>query len=63
MRHDIPPMPTLADAERAHILAVLELTGDNVAHAAQVLGINRRTLYRKLDSYAASGRGRQSETR
>jgi DNA-binding NtrC family response regulator len=42
---------TLEEVERRHILRVLEETGGNHARAAQVLGIDRRTLYRKLEKY------------
>jgi DNA-binding NtrC family response regulator len=40
---------TLADMERAYILRILEKTGGNKYQAAQILGIDRKTLYRKLD--------------
>jgi len=40
---------TLADMERAYILRILEKTGGNKYQAAQMLGIDRKTLYRKLD--------------
>jgi DNA-binding NtrC family response regulator len=40
---------TLADMERAYILRILEKTGGNKYQAAQTLGIDRKTLYRKLD--------------
>jgi two-component system, NtrC family, response regulator HydG len=42
---------TLREVERRHILRVLEETGGNHALAARVLGIDRRTLYRKLNKY------------
>lgn len=42
---------TLAEAERAHILAVLEATGGNRSAAARLLGIERKTLSRKLRSF------------
>jgi DNA-binding NtrC family response regulator len=41
--------------EREHILAVLEDVGWHQAQAADVLGINRRTLYRKLNKYREDG--------
>jgi len=40
---------SLAEVERTYIRQVLEATGGNVSRAARVLGIDRRTLYRKLD--------------
>ena len=46
------PTGTLEATEKAKILAVLEQAGGNHSRAAQLLGISRRTLYRKLDKYA-----------
>ncbi|MFB3825816.1 MAG: sigma-54-dependent transcriptional regulator [Bryobacteraceae bacterium] len=40
---------TLADAEEDQIRKVLAATGGNKSKAAQILGIERKTLYRKLD--------------
>jgi transcriptional regulator with PAS, ATPase and Fis domain len=40
---------TLADAEEDQIRKVLAATGGNKSRAAQILGIERKTLYRKLD--------------
>jgi transcriptional regulator with PAS, ATPase and Fis domain len=42
---------TLKEVERRHILRILEETGGNHARAARILGIDRRTFYRKLDKY------------
>jgi len=42
---------SLADVERAHIEKVLREQDGNVTHAASALGIDRRTLQRKLRSY------------
>ncbi|MCS6817306.1 MAG: sigma-54 dependent transcriptional regulator [Blastocatellia bacterium] len=42
---------TLAEVEKRHILRILEETGGNHAKAAEILGIDRRTLYRKLQKY------------
>ncbi len=39
---------TLEDVERKHILAVLEAAGGNKTTAARILGIERKTLTRKL---------------
>ena len=38
----------LSEVERRHILKVLEQTGGNKTKAAEILGIQRRTLYKKL---------------
>ncbi len=43
------PVETLADAEDEQIRRVLAATGGNKSKAAQVLGIERKTLYRKLE--------------
>ena len=45
---NLPDLPTLAEAQRSHIARVLEACGGNKTRAALVLGIDRRTLYRKL---------------
>jgi DNA-binding NtrC family response regulator len=49
---DRPPAnPTLEIVERAYILWVLQAEGGNKARAAEVLGIDPSTLYRKLNRY------------
>ena len=45
-------LPTLREAERAHILHVLESVGWNKKEAAQPLDISRGTLYRKVEEFA-----------
>ena len=47
------PRP-LVEVEREHILRTLEAAGDNRSRAAELLGIGRNTLLRKLKAY---GRG------
>jgi DNA-binding NtrC family response regulator len=47
-----PRMPTLAQAERAHVMRVLEAVGWNKKEAARVLDISRGTLYRKILEYS-----------
>ncbi|MBS1853205.1 MAG: sigma-54-dependent Fis family transcriptional regulator [Acidobacteria bacterium] len=54
-----PPLPSsggrsLEEIERAHILQVLEQCGENQSRAAEVLGIDRVTLYHKLKRYGWS---------
>ena len=45
---------TLDEMERVHILRVLEECGGNQSHAAEVLDIDRVTLYHKLKKYGWS---------
>jgi len=45
-------LPSLADAERAHVARVLEAVKWNKKEAARVLDISRGTLYRKIGEYA-----------
>jgi two-component system response regulator HydG len=49
-----PETPTLDAIERAYILWVLGNEGGNKSRAAQVLGIDPSTLYRKLSRYDAN---------
>lgn len=42
---------TLAELERRHICAVLDRVGGNKSLAARQLGVDRKTLYRKLRAY------------
>jgi two-component system NtrC family response regulator len=41
----------LRDLERDYIARVLELTRGNKTEAARILGVDRTTLYRKLEEY------------
>jgi DNA-binding NtrC family response regulator len=43
--------PTLEEIERRYILEILQLTGDDKTDAAEILGIDLSTLYRKLKRY------------
>jgi transcriptional regulator of acetoin/glycerol metabolism len=45
---------SLADVERDQIANALQLVQGNKAAAARALGIDRKTLYRKLDAYGIS---------
>jgi DNA-binding NtrC family response regulator len=42
---------SLAEAERAHVLSVLEANGWNITRAARVLDVDRVTLYNKIRKY------------
>jgi DNA-binding NtrC family response regulator len=48
---------TLEELERQYIQRVLEAEGGNKTRAAQRLGLDRKTLYRKLEEYAAPSPG------
>jgi two-component system response regulator HydG len=47
----LAPNPTMEVVEQAYILWVLESEGGNKSRAAEVLGIDPSTLYRKLNRY------------
>lgn len=47
-------LPTLAAVEDGYVRRVLESTGGNKREAARILGISRRTLYRRLETGDAS---------
>ena len=51
----LPTNGTLGENERTQIISVLKEVGGNRSQAAKVLGISRRTLYRKIDEYAKEG--------
>jgi two-component system response regulator HydG len=42
---------TLAEAERRHILSVLDACGGSQRQAADILGVGRNTLWRKIRRY------------
>jgi two-component system NtrC family response regulator len=44
------PFPPLKEVERQHILAVMHYVGGSRTRAAEILGIGRKTLYRKLQA-------------
>ena len=54
--------PTLADilpleeVEKQALIRALEATGNNIRQTAKVLGINRATVYRKLDKFNLVGK-------
>jgi len=48
---------TLVALEKEHILATLEHTNGNMTRTAEILGIERSTLYLKLKRYDANRRG------
>jgi transcriptional regulator with PAS, ATPase and Fis domain len=54
-------LPSLADAERAHIMRVLDAVNWNKKQAAQVLEISRGTLYRKIVEYGLENETKESK--
>jgi two-component system, NtrC family, response regulator HydG len=62
--NDPTEIVTMDELERRYILRVLSLVSGNKSRAAQVLGFDRRTLYRKLERYGdgrSAGSSRPSE--
>jgi len=53
-------LDTLAEIERRHVERVLRAVGGNRQEAARVLGIDRSTLYRKLQRFASYGAERNN---
>jgi DNA-binding NtrC family response regulator len=52
---EAPPNPSMEVIERAYILWVLQAEEGNKTRAAEVLGIDPSTLYRKLNRYGIDG--------
>jgi DNA-binding NtrC family response regulator len=50
-QNSIPSGDTLADAERVHIQKILERTEWNITRGAEILQIDRVTLYNKIKKY------------
>ncbi len=46
-----PPAQSLEEVEKAHIAAVLASTSGNVSHAAEILQVDRGTVYKKIKKY------------
>jgi len=46
-----PAVGSLADVEREHVSRVLEETGWNISRAAAILGVDRGTLYHKIERH------------
>ncbi|MDA1139600.1 MAG: sigma 54-interacting transcriptional regulator [Planctomycetota bacterium] len=47
----VDPLCTLAELERVHIIRILQHTGGNKKETAQMLGIDRSTLYARIKTY------------
>jgi two-component system response regulator HydG len=56
LRIDDPAhLETMEAVEKRYILHVLDVVDDNKSAAAEILGLDRKTLYRKLRRYAEDG--------
>jgi two-component system response regulator HydG len=51
---DISRLPTIEEVEKRYILRVLEAAGGQRTKAAEILGVDRKTLYRKLERWGIS---------
>jgi two-component system response regulator HydG len=49
--NDVDEIISLDEIERRYIIRVIKMLNGNKARAAQLLGLDRRTLYRKLERY------------
>ena len=58
-----PVRPSLAEAERAHIVRVLEAVQWNKKEASRVLEISRGTLYRKIVEFSLEPEPRSGSSR
>ncbi len=59
---DAASLPSLDELTRRHLVRVLAATGGNKKRAAEILGVDRRTLYRMLERYAMSPADPSPET-
>ena len=50
-------LPALDELERRYLLYILEVAGGNRTRAAEILGIDRRTLYRMIERYGIDTNG------
>jgi two-component system, NtrC family, response regulator AtoC len=60
--HNPTELVPLEIVEQRYILRVLETVGDNKTQAAKILGLGRKTLYRKLERYGVMGRSERAPT-
>jgi two-component system response regulator HydG len=61
--NDANEIVSLDELERRYIVRVIKLLGGNKARAAQLLGLDRRTLYRKLERYEGGPKAREGSAR
>ena len=61
LKNEIDDLVPLHELERLHILETLKSVGGNKALASRFLGLDRKTLYRKLRAYAEGSTDEQPE--
>lgn len=54
---------SLDEIERRYIYRVIKILGGNKARAAELLGVDRRTLYRRLERYEGKTQSRLEQER
>jgi two-component system response regulator HydG len=54
-------LPTLAEVERRYVLWVMQTVGGSKTNAARVLGLDRTTLWRKLERYGSAPKSNPEE--
>jgi two-component system, NtrC family, response regulator AtoC len=54
-------LPTLDQLESSYLLRVLSAVGGNKSRAAQVMGVDRKTLYRMIERQANNGAGKPGD--
>jgi two-component system response regulator HydG len=60
---DAEELVTLEELQARYIRRVLDMVGGNKSKAARILGLDRRSLYRRLDKYGASESGGRTTAR
>ncbi|HKR23023.1 MAG TPA: sigma-54 dependent transcriptional regulator [Pyrinomonadaceae bacterium] len=51
-------LPSLDELERRYLLYILDVAGSNRTHAAEILRVDRRTLYRMIERYGIESNGK-----
>jgi len=59
----VPNSDALSERQRLHVMEVLERERGNKSHAARVLGVSRRSLYRLLEKYGIDQAGQETAPR
>jgi len=61
-RRAAPPAgDTLAEIEQQHVVAILQRTGWNISRTAEILGVDRVTVYNKIKRYGLQRDGRNAQ--